>query len=658
MIVPIQSNPCLPTVLPYSDKQLVLTGDHFQAMINFLKSSPALVFDFETSGLEYFKHASACGIALAGWDRSTSNLYNFYVPFRHQTGEPQLDLSLISPAIRELLGNESQIKVAHNLKFDEHMARKEGWAVKGPRYDTMIAARLFDENRRVALKYRALTDLNRSDADYWETLLNKQVSALAAAAKMKVGQYRSLFGYSQIFTYYAGAYACFDVEFTAGLYCKYENLNLSNYYKRIWQTEMNLTEVLCDMEEFGLPIDVEYLEQLRSVLRKSQKQLSFQIDRYLSGRSFNLNSEDELRTFLQRDLGIKLTKTTKTGRLAVDNTVLEFFSDLYPVLRLIMKWREAEKLVSTYTTSILDRLDVNNILHPDFNQVGTNTGRFSAKNPNLQNQPGDSNARAKEFSGKGLEDGGIDPWSIRRAFVNRGKGWVRLFFDYSQIELRVLAYYSQDPIMVKAFLEGEDIHTRTSLEVFNRKDKDSRSMAKRINFGLSYGMTAKGLSRQIKRSENEAEDYLRKFDERYSGIDNFRRSLFNYIRNNKCQFRNLFGRTRRIPKIVSDKGYERGRSERQAIATIVQGTAAEIMKESMVRTWKMFKAENLPAHLVVTVHDEQQVDSHTSILSYIVPKIKTLMEDYPEFAPIPIVVDGEYSTTSWADKKPLPIGGI
>ena len=148
--MPVQIDPYLTYETGYPDKHLVMTGDAFQKMLNFLECSPVTVFDFETSGLEWFNHSEACGLALAGWDQG--QIHNFYVPYRHRTGERQLDIGVIGDALKKLLADERKPKIAHNLTFDEHIARKEGWQVRGARYDTMVGARLFDENRKIGLK--------------------------------------------------------------------------------------------------------------------------------------------------------------------------------------------------------------------------------------------------------------------------------------------------------------------------------------------------------------------------------------------------------------------------------------------------------------------------------------------------------------------------
>jgi len=382
--------------------------------------------------------------------------------------------------------------------------------------------------------------------------------------------------------------------------------------------------------------------------------LELQIQSMLGGRRIHLGSDDEVRQLLL-GLGCQLTKRTRAKALSVDREVLDFFSDHHPVIPLLKEWREAEKIRSTYTNSILIRLDSKNILHADFQQVGTNTGRLSCREPNFQNQPNDSDERAIKFSGKKLEHGGYDPWSVRRAFGTRGKGWVRQYWDYSQIELRVLAYYSRDPVMVDAYLNGEDIHSRTSQEVFETTEKSMRRVAKIINFGLSYCMTDVGLSRQAKIPKEDAVKFLAKFFQRYAGVATFREVFWNQVRRDKGMFQNIFGRPRRVPGILSPDKWERLTAERQAIATLIQGTAAELTKESIVRVHRFFKEEKLPAYLSNTVHDEIQVDCHTDVLEVVAKGMKKRMEDFEEFKPIPIIVDGDYTVQSWADKKGLPI---
>jgi len=650
--MPVQINPLLTYDTGYPDKFLVMTGDQFQEMLNFLDDSRFLVFDFETTGLRWFQGAQSVGLALAGRSRS-GEVRHFYVPYRHKTGEAQLELQIISPAIKSLLENPTTLKIAHNLKFDEHFAHLEDWHVLGPRYDTMLAARFFDENKSMALKFRAGSDLGRSDADQWETRVAQEIKKLVKIHRMKKSEYMAQYGYSQVAIPICGTYACFDVDFTFELLKFYEKAGISTEYPGLWDNEMALVGVLCQMEENGLLVDVPHLEKLRLELIEVQSQLELRIEQYM-GRRLELSRDEEIRNLLLNQLGIPLSKQTKKGALAVDHEVLEELQDQHPVIPLIMRWREVEKIRGTYITSILDRIDSKNILHADFQQAGTNTGRLSCREPNFQNQPSDNNDRAKEFSGKSLEDGGVDPWSIRRAYINRGKGWMRQFWDYSQIELRVIAFYTQDPVMVDAYIKGEDIHSRTSMEVFGTKEKAKRRISKVINFGLAYGMSEIGLSRQVKIPIEDAEKFLARFYDRYAGVAKFKSRFWGEVRQRGGTFRNIFGRPRRVPEINSWDNKLRGRAERQAIATLIQGTAAELTKISLVRISELIQEHGFSAQIVNTVHDEIQIDVPVEEMVEFARGVKKLMEHFPQFAPIPIVVDGEYTVESWADKKPLP----
>lgn len=629
------------------DKAIVTTPQQLAQMMAELAAAPAIAFDFETSGLAWYRDSRACGLALAHMP-SGNRTRCWYIPFRHATGEQQLAIEQIWPAVYSLLASD-KLKVAHNIKFDEHMATREKWPVLGPRYDTMIGARFYDENRSAALKERAVTDLGFQDAKDSEKALEVWVIAGAKAAGLSLDDYRSRFGYSTVPIQVAGVYACFDVDYTLRLWQKYEAQHaISTNYSRVWQTEMELTRVLHDMEEAGLPVDIDYIRQLSKTVRERKEQLVREM-----GLPFNLASDDELRDFLLKTLNVPLSKRTKGGQLAVDAEVLRYFSGTWPVLGRILEWRDADKIDTTYTDSLLQRVGHDGMLHGDFQQVGTNTGRLSCRNPNFQNFSSDDNDRAIAATGKALADGGADPYSVRRIFVVRSPRMPRFYWDYSQIELRVLAYYSRDPVLTQAYLTGEDIHSRTAKEVWGSDDKVFRRRAKIINFGLSYCMTEVGFARQAGISEVEAAHFMGVFFQKYAGISQLRERFWEFCRKNGCQFLNRFGRPRRIRDLDSLDKWERIRAERQAIGTLIQGTAAELTKESLVRIWQWLKRTGIPVLLVNTVHDEIQADVPAEHIVETVTKVKAEMERYPEFAPIPIIASVDYTETNWAEKKAL-----
>jgi len=624
------------------NKWVVTTPEAFEGMLARVQQAPAVALDFETSGLDWWRRARACGLALAVWDDQVGGPICWYVPFRHATGEAQLSFDRIEPALRQIWERQDQLKVLHNLKFDEHMGLREGWHLEGPRYDTMIAARFFDENRPAKLKNRAATDLGFTEAHVWEYRQNEILAELASRAGFgKTDEYLSLYGYSQVPVQICGTYACFDVDFTLRLWAKYETWGCSSKFKRLWPTEMALTRVLCDMEEVGMPVDLAYMDWLKATVISEKARLQDEIGRDLLAqncKAFDLGSDTELKRYLQQDLGLVLFHMTKKRQLSVDREALEHWSEHSPVIPKILEWRENDKVDSTYTTSMLRFVDDRGVLHPSFQQAGTNTGRLSCREPNFQNIPA---------------DGGKEK-SVRRLFITR-PGMIRLFEDYSQIELRVLAHFTKDPKLVQAYLNNEDIHTLTSMEVFGTADKEKRRDAKIINFGLSYGMTYKGFAKNAKIPESEAKAYLERFFERFAGIPTFRSRFWADCRAHDNSFTNPWGRSRRVRNLTAQEGWKRGRAERQAIGSLIQGTAAELTRESLVRIWNWIREEKVEAWVVNTVHDEIQVDVAPHEVDRTAKAMKRLMEDFDDFSPIPVLVDGEYADQHWGDKKPLPM---
>lgn len=637
----------------HPDRKLVLSGQQAEEALRVLEASPALVLDHETSGTAWWAHSRACGLALAGWDGD--RLRSYYFPWAHDTGERcQLDIQRVGPGIGRLLASD-KLKIAHYMAFEIHFCDQRGWKLGGPLYDTMIAAHLVDPDRLIGLKDRAEQDLGRKDAHEHEEKVKARVATLAWERGLGLTEYRARFGYSQVPVAVAGPYACLDVEYTGQLFQLYERkLGLSTGPQaRVAATEMRLVRVLADMEARGMLVDAGYLIHLRESLRAEAARLQQEIYRLL-GFQFDLGSDEQLRDLLCGRLRLVLTKLTKTrASLSVDAEVLEENKQAHPAIPLILQWREADKIQSTYTGSILERLDGDSVLHPAYQQVGAATARMSCREPNFQNQPTDDNERSLAATGLPLEKGGKDPWSVRRAFVVP-KGHVRVFLDYSQIELRAMAFYSRDGNMVDAYQKGEDIHARTSLLVFGTAEKAKRRLAKIGNFGTSYGLGIQGFARKTGVSEEAARDFQEKFAVAYSGLINWKRQFLEDTRRNNCVARNLFGRQRAFPNLLHPDKYVRGGAERGAIASYIQGTAAELTKESMVRIYDRFSAEGLEATQVAVVHDEIQVDCPVLELGRVVKIMHEEMERYPEFAPIPIVADGDWSTKSWADKQKLP----
>lgn len=644
-------------------KQLVTTGGQFEAMIRQLESKPLRIFDHETSGTAWYKHSRSCGLAL-GCHNDRGQVQSWYVPYRHDTGESQLDIERISPTIQRLFADPYATWVAHNFKFDEHFNRKEGWFINGQRYCTQMGARLWNENDPLALKHRAVSDLARPYADEWDEKVQGEVVRLGKSRGLRKKAYLYGYGYSEIQVDLLGHYACYDIDFTAGLHGLYEGWGLSSNFSRIWNTEMQMLEVLCDIEEWGLPVDVPYLEQLRTVLLQRMERLNYLAAQHLGLHMFDLGNDDQLREFLYEKLRLPWAKKTKGGdKLSVDQEVLGWFLDRHPVMPIIKEYREAQKIVTTWTTSILEMLDANHILHGQFKSDGTTTGRLSSGGGvNLQNFAHDDDDRSEANQG-------VDPWSIRRAFVMREvqrqgasmrERLVRLYYDYSQVELRMIAWYTGDPIMVQTYIEDGDIHLRTQHEIGQVLGRGpiKRRPAKVINFGLSYGLSAIGLSRQAKISESDANKFMNAFLNRYFQVVKYREWFWHRCRAQGCQFTNYYGRPRRLPELALSKEHKETRwrrrsAERRSFGSLIQGTAADLMKESMVRLHSWIKANNLPLWLAGNEHDSVWIDGPKALVREVDPQIRAIMQDAPQFAPIPIVVDGQISETNWCEKREL-----
>lgn len=479
--------------------RVIRTKDGLDKAIAWLEQQPLVAVDTETSGLRWDRHSRICGVSMAAWH--DGHPLCFYFPCRHQTGERQLLPEDVMAASRRVLEDTRITKVLHNRKFDQHMFMRDRVLFKGCCRDTTIDAWLWNENESIALKNRAQKDLNDPRAHEFEDILDRALKRVAKQHKMEFEVFRDMYGYARLPVMLCGIYACWDVDFTLRLAKFYDDNNVQQFFRYIYEQETDLIQVLFEMEEFGLPINSEYLQWLAGETAAEMDRLR-PIVQHDMGVEFNPASDAELRDILinRMGLGYRMQKRTRGGEAAVDAEVLEELAADVPGLTNLVAFREAGKIHSTGCLGLLEHIGFDGLLHGDFKQLGTATGRLSAEKPNLQNVGGDSDARAIASTGKKVEDGGQDPWSLRRAFILRGDDTTPTIFDYSQIELRVLAKYSGDPTLLDVYLTGGDVHTRTAMEVFGNAHKSSRRDAKVINFGLCVSghqkvLTDKGLVR-------------------------------------------------------------------------------------------------------------------------------------------------------------------
>jgi len=385
---------------------------------------------------------------------------------------------------------------------------------------------------------------------------------------------------------------------------------------RLAAVELPLGRVLARMEDAGIRVDVPYLEELGESLRDRLATLEKQIYQQ-AGEPFNVNSTLQLREVLFERLGLPVLKKTPKGLPSTDASVLQKLADDHPIVQHLLSYRELEKLRSTYVDGLLPLVEADGRIHCVFNQRGASTGRISSERPNMQNIP----ARSEEGR------------TIRRAFV---AGPERSFVvaDYSQIELRILAHLSKDAALVKAFHDGEDIHTTTAARVFGvapeAVDYEMRRRAKVINFGLLYGMEAYGLAQRLEIEREEAQEQMDAYVDQFPGVRDFMSGIVTDARNSGYT-ETIMGRRRYLPELTSGNFRERQSGERMALNAPIQGSAADIIKKAMIELDDRLEAEGDDTFMVLQVHDElvletptQSVDATASVVREIMEGVVTL----------------------------------
>jgi DNA polymerase-1 len=405
---------------------------------------------------------------------------------------------------------------------------------------------------------------------------------------------------------------------------------------KVYETmDLPLVPVLLRMEQAGVRIDREVLSAMSTRLAVEIDTLSEKIYT-LSGHRFNINSPKQLGDVLFNKM--ELPRPTRSGKGKVISTavdVLEELSEHHEVPRLVLEYRQLAKLKSNYLDQLPKLTDADDRVHTTFNQVGTATGRLSSTNPNLQNVP------VRTVLGR----------EIRAAFIP-APGNVLMSADYSQIELRLMAHFSQDPLLLKAYREDVDIHTLTASEVFGvspeKMDKETRNRAKAVNFGIVYGISPFGLAVQLGIEQREARTYIERYFERYAGVKTFIEELLEQTRKEQL-VRTMFGRVRPIPDILSSNANLRGFAERTAVNTPLQGTAADLIKLAMIRIDAALRAKKLKTRMTLQVHDELLFDATPDEADAVKALVKQEMENVVELS-VPIVADVGVGP-NWRDAK-------
>ncbi|WP_339776560.1 DNA polymerase I [uncultured Methylophaga sp.] len=554
--------------------ETILTQQQLDNWLARLKKAELFAFDTETTSLNYLQ------ARIVGMSFSIKAGEAAYLPLAHDyPGAPdQLDFDATLALMKPLLEDPKALKVGQNLKYDRHILLNHGIDLQGIAHDTMLQSYVLDSTA------------TRHDMD---SLAEKYLNRSTIHFEDIAGKGKKQLTFNEIGLEEASPYACEDADITLQLHHilwpKVQAIpSLEIVYREL---EMPLLPVLNTLERNGVHIDIFMLQQ-------QSDQLALDIDRLekeahaSAGTKFNLGSPKQLQEILYDQQQLPVRKKTPKGQPSTaENVLQELADDGYELPQIIMQYRSLSKLKSTYTDKLPQQVNQQTgRVHTSYHQAVTATGRLSSSDPNLQNIP------IRTETGR----------KIREAFV-AGKGAKILAADYSQIELRIMAHLSGDKSLLTAFAEGEDIHRHTASEIFGVEPEnvtgDQRRSAKAINFGLIYGMSAHGLSKQLGIERHQAAKYMETYFERYPGVRK-------YMDNTREQAKKdgyvetIFGRRLYLPEINSSNGLRRQYAERTAINAPMQGSAADIIKRAMISIHDWLLEADTGIRMIMQVHDE------------------------------------------------------
>ncbi len=550
-----------------TDYRIVDTAEVLDELMASLSPAKSLVIDVETTGKEA-RRAELVGIAL-----STTAGRAWYVPVGHRWVDRQLPRAQVIDRLKPLLEDDAIPKIAHNGKFDTTVLSSYGVELNGFSFDTMIAAYLLGE-KSIGLKPLAFNKLG---------IEMTPITALIGTGAKQITM-------AQVLVPQAAHYACADADICGQLKGLLEmELKEQGFWSLFTDMEMPLVPVLFRLEKNGVALDAALLRDISQSLGQQMKRLEAEI--YSSvGHEFNINSPQQLGAVLFEELKLPRARKTKGG-YSTDASVLEGLKGAHPVVELLLEYRQIMKLKSTYIDALPALIDPETgRVHTNFNQTATATGRLSSSEPNLQNIP----VRTEE----GLQ--------VRRAFIAEGD-CLLLAADYSQIELRIMAHLSQDPRLLAAFAQGEDIHAATASQVFgvplSEVRPQMRRVAKTVNFGVIYGMSDYGLEQATELSRQEAAQFISAYFDKYRGVKGYLDATKAEAAE-KGYVQSLLGRRRYIPEINSANAQVRQAAERMAVNMPVQGTAADIIKLAMIELQQRMDERGLRSKMILQVHDE------------------------------------------------------
>jgi len=588
-----------------------------------IRRASLLCFDLETDGLDW-QRDSILGIAL-----STTPGRAYYVPIanpavdRTAGGVTLFDQSnrlkateglpyeVVARHLGPILEDEGIGKVGQNAKFDALMLAAAGITVRGIVFDTMLASYVIDSTQShnmddLAVRYLHYKPVSISD------LIGPRGKLQISMRDVPLAQIAE----------YAAEDADITLQLQQTLQAELRKEGLTDVATRF---DFPLVEVLVKMERTGIKVDVASLEDISRDLERAGARLEGEIHE-LAGVVFNIGSPKQLAEILFDRLKLPTKKRTKTG-YSTDQFVMEELAALHPLPEKILEYRQVAKLKSTYVDALPTMINAQTgRIHTSYNQAVASTGRLSSNNPNLQNIP------VRTEIGR----------EIRKAFIPGTPGWKLMSADYSQIELRIMAFVCGDEGLVRAFQNGEDVHAATAMRVFgvdhDAVDQNMRRKAKEVNFGIMYGIGAFGLARRLKISQSEARDLIATYFEKYPGVQAYIEETIATART-RGYVETLSGRRRYYPEIHASNAARRSAEERAAVNMPIQGTAADIIKLAMVDIHRELPQRFPAASMLLQVHDELVFEAPQDVVDDLARFVKEKMETAYMLGAIPLVVD-------------------
>ena len=583
----------------------VLTQDAWDALFQRMQHADHFAIDTETTHLDY-RVAELVGFSIA-FDAHDA----YYVPVAHDyEGAPvQLNRETLLAQIKPILENEQIKKIGHHLKYDAHIFANHGITIQGWYFDTMLASYVLN----AAATRHGMDDVARVYLSHLTTTF-EQIAGKGVKQKT----------FNQIELEIAAHYAAEDAHVTYRLYevLKAKLQSHPELVHILHNIEMPVARVLTGMEEDGIKLDHQFLDQLSVEFSETIQTLENQATE-LAGEAFNIASPKQVGEVLFDKLGLKGGKKTATGQYSTSESILEKIE--HPLAEVILEHRGLAKLKNTYTDRLIEQShDATHRVHTSYHQALTATGRLSSTDPNLQNIP------IRTPIGR----------QIRKAFI-APEGRVLLAADYSQIELRLMAHFSQDDALVHAFQQGQDVHRRTASEVLGIAIEDvthdQRRQAKAVNFGLLYGMSEFGLTRQLGFTREESRSYIARYFQRYPGVLDYMERT-RQIAREQGFVETILGRRLYTPDIMATNKMIKQAAERAAINAPLQGSAADIIKLAMIAIQQKLSAENWRSKMLLQVHDELVFDAHKQEIDALKTLVKTEMENAFPLS-VPLVVD-------------------